>query len=62
MGKKYIDPTVVVTCTYSGSQKGKAFAKDGFVLIDDRPKTSKHGKIMVELVYYMKVLRKPLQS
>lgn len=35
--RKYIDPTVVVTCTYSGSQKG-AFAKKGFVLIDDRPK------------------------
>ena len=35
--RKYIDPTVVVTCTYSGSQKG-AFARKGFVLIDDRPK------------------------
>ncbi len=35
--RKYIDPTVVVTCTYSGSQKG-AFAKEGYVLIDDRPK------------------------
>ena len=38
--RKYIDPTVVVTCTYSGSQKG-AFAKEGFVLIDDRPKNIK---------------------
>ena len=38
--RKYIDPTVVVTCTYSGSQKG-AFAKKGFVLIDDRPKNIK---------------------
>ena len=35
--RKYIDPTVVVTCTYSGSQKG-AFAEKGSVLIDDRPK------------------------
>jgi len=38
--RKYIDPTVVVTCTYSGSQKG-AFAQEGFVLIDDRPKNIK---------------------
>ena len=28
---------MVVTCTYSGSQKG-AFAEKGSVLIDDRPK------------------------
>ena len=35
--KRYVDPSVVVTCTYSGSQKA-AFAKEGFVLIDDRPK------------------------
>tara|TARA_E500000178_G_scaffold293540_1_gene298349 strand:+ start:43 stop:555 length:513 start_codon:yes stop_codon:yes gene_type:complete len=35
--KRYVDPSVVVTCTYSGSQKS-AFAKEGFVLIDDRPK------------------------
>ena len=35
--RDHVDPTVVVTCTYSGSQKG-AFAKEGFVLIDDRPK------------------------
>ena len=35
--RKYIDPTVVVTCTYKGSQKA-AFAQKGFVLIDDRPK------------------------
>ena len=27
--KKYVDPSVVVTCTYSGSQKS-AFAKEGF--------------------------------
>ena len=38
--RKYIDPTVVVTCTYSGSQKG-AFAEKGSVLIDDRPKNIK---------------------
>jgi len=35
--KRYVDPSVVVTCTYGGSQKA-AFAKEGFVLIDDRPK------------------------
>ena len=38
--RKYIDPTVVVTCTYSGSQKG-AFAEKGSVLIDDRTKNIK---------------------
>ena len=38
--RKYIDPTVVVTCTYSGSQKA-AFAEKGSVLIDDRPKNIK---------------------
>ena len=38
--RDHVDPTVVVTCTYSGSQKG-AFAKSGFVLIDDRPKNIK---------------------
>ena len=35
--RKYIDPNVVVTCTFSGTQKA-AFAKKGSVLIDDRPK------------------------
>jgi len=35
--KQYVDPYVVVTCTYSGSQKA-VFAKKGNVLIDDRPK------------------------
>lgn len=33
--KEWVCPNVVVTCTYSGSQKG-AFARKGFVLIDDR--------------------------
>lgn len=35
--RKYVDPTVVVTCTYSGTQKA-AFAFEGSVLIDDRKK------------------------
>ena len=35
--KEYVDPFVVVTCTYSGSQKA-VFAKKGNILIDDRPK------------------------
>lgn len=34
--KEYVDPFVVVTCTYSGNQK-KIFAQKGNVLIDDRP-------------------------
>ncbi len=33
--KQYVDPFIVVTCTYSGTQKA-AFARDGNVLIDDR--------------------------
>ena len=33
--KQYVDPFVVTTCTYSGTQKG-AFAEKGSVLIDDR--------------------------
>lgn len=33
--RRYIDPSVVVTCTYKGSQKA-AFAEPGSVLIDDR--------------------------
>ena len=35
--KRYVDPSVVVTCTMSGSQKA-AFAYEGSVLIDDRKK------------------------
>ena len=35
--KQYVDPYVVVTCTYSGTQKA-VFASKGNVLIDDRPK------------------------
>jgi 5'(3')-deoxyribonucleotidase len=35
--KEYISPTVVVTCTMTGSQKGM-FAFEGSVLIDDRIK------------------------
>ena len=34
--KRYVDPSVVVNCTFTGSQK--AYAMDGNVLIDDRPK------------------------
>ena len=35
--KQWVDPTMVVTCTMSGSQKA-AFAYEGSVLIDDRKK------------------------
>lgn len=35
--KRYIDPTIPVTCTFSGSQKA-AYAREGNVLIDDRKK------------------------
>ena len=35
--KQWVDPFVVTTCTYSGSQKA-AFAIEGAVLIDDREK------------------------
>ena len=34
---RYVDPSVVVNCTFTGSQKA-AYAMDGNVLIDDRPK------------------------
>ena len=35
--REHVSPTVVVTCTITGSQKG-IFAYEGSVLIDDRPK------------------------
>lgn len=35
--REHVSPTVVVTCTITGSQKGM-FAYEGSVLIDDRPK------------------------
>ena len=35
--REHVSPTVVVTCTMTGSQKGM-FAYEGSVLIDDRPK------------------------
>lgn len=34
---RYVDPSVVVNCTFTGSQKA-AYALPGNVLIDDRPK------------------------
>ena len=46
--KEHVSPTVVVTCTMTGSQKGM-FAIRGSVLIDDRQKNidawEKHGGI-----------------
>lgn len=38
--KRYVDPTVPVTCTFTGTQKA-AFAFEGSVLIDDREKNIK---------------------
>ena len=35
--REHVSPTVVVTCTITGIQKGM-FAYEGSVLIDDRPK------------------------
>ena len=35
--REFVSPSVVVTCTMTGSQKGM-FAFEGSVLIDDRPK------------------------
>ena len=33
--KRYVDPTIPVTCTFTGTQKA-AYAFEGSVLIDDR--------------------------
>jgi len=38
--KRLVDPNVVVTCTFTGTQKA-AYAYEGSVLIDDRPKNIK---------------------
>jgi len=35
--KRYVDPNVVVNCTFTGTQKA-GYAYEGSVLIDDRPK------------------------
>ena len=46
--KEFVSPSVVVTCTMTGSQKGM-FAIEGSVLVDDRQKNldawEKHGGI-----------------
>ena len=39
--KKYVDPSVVVNCTFTGSQKA-AYAMKKNVLIDDRQKNIDH--------------------
>ena len=41
--KEHVSPTVVVTCTVSGSQKGM-FAIKGSVLIDDRKQNDKQDE------------------
>ena len=38
--KRYVDPTIPVTCTFTGTQKA-AYAFEGNVLIDDREKNIK---------------------
>ncbi len=38
--KRYVDPSVVVNCTFTGTQKA-GYAYPGSVLIDDRPKNIK---------------------
>ena len=68
--KEYIDPFVVVTCTYSGSQK-KVFAQKGNVLIDDRQENidawESEGGIGIlhtsarETIAELKKLRSPLK-
>ena len=39
--KRHVDPTVPVTCTFTGTQKA-AYAYEGSVLIDDRQKNIDH--------------------
>ena len=56
--RDHVDPTVVVTCTYSGSQKG-AFAKEGFVLIDDRPKNIEAWENAGGIGIIMRVQKRP---
>jgi len=64
--KEHVSPTVVVTCTMTGSQKGM-FAIEGSVLIDDRQKNLdawvEHGGIGIlhtsaeDTINQLKVLR-----
>lgn len=64
--KEHVSPTVVVTCTMTGSQKGM-FAIKGSVLIDDRQKNidawESHGGIGIlhtsaeDTIKQLKVLR-----
>jgi 5'(3')-deoxyribonucleotidase len=65
--REYVSPSVVVTCTMTGSQKGM-FAIKGSVLIDDRQKNldawEKHGGIGIlhtsaeDTINQLKELRK----
>ena len=65
--REYVSPSVVVTCTMTGSQKGM-FAIKGSVLIDDRKKNleawEKHGGIGIlhtsaeDTIKQLKELRK----
>ena len=41
--KKYVDPSVVVNCTFTGSRRF-AYAMKKNVLIDDRPKNMRTGE------------------
>ena len=52
--KEYVDPFVVVTCTYSGNQK-KIFAQKGNVLIDDRQENIDAWEKKVELVSFIRM-------
>jgi len=55
--RKYIDPTVVVTCTYSGSQKLHLQRKVVSLLMIDQ-RTSKHGKMQVVSESSMRVQKR----